>query len=257
MRGFEDSVPDEGARLQWESAARLEKMHDDDRERARQRMRADPEALTDYERRLLGREYRDFVRRRDADRQAAQEAAQSAARYRDTVTRSLRPAGIQFRNDLLPRLNQHAIDLAVRHGLTVQRSTNSGGWAVQETRTISVPPVVSEETYAVALHEIGHVVSPDADSRQYRNFVEGDALHSLDGELGAWRWAYKHAMVWTLEMQERLYRSLVANPAFRAATDDERWRMGALLTSACLRIEGPTWTFVQLENARAAVRGRT
>jgi hypothetical protein len=242
---------DDARQILQESAAMLDRMQSTDRDRARQRMRADgPGALTSYEVGLLGDEYRAHVRQRAA----SQKAAQEAARYRATVTRALRPDDITFRNDLLRRLNQHAIDLVVRHGLTVRVSPDGGGW--QSGTTVCVPLPVSEAAYAVTLHEMGHALCPDADSRQYANLIEGGHIYAVGGEVGAWRWATKHALVWTCEMQERLYESLLHHPAYRGATEDERWDMSTLLRSACLRVMGKTWTFGQLDERCANLRER-
>jgi hypothetical protein len=229
------------------SQASLERMQNIDRDRARARLRTVPDALTDYEQRLLGVEYSTVMRRRAAEQTAARERRPSASA-------ALRPTGIIFRNPLLARLNAHAIDLVVRAGLRARRSPDGGGWACAETRTISVPLPINEAGYAVTLHEVAHLTDAQSDSRQFRNWIEDGRLLSVPGELNAWRWAVAHALEWRLEMQEQLYASLQHHPAYRRATADERSEMSLLLSSACFRVTGPTWTFGQLDAKCAAVR---
>jgi hypothetical protein len=56
-------------------------------------------------------------------------------------------------------------------------------------------------------------------------------------------------------MQDRLFSSLASYAA--GATPAERAEMVNLLTSACLRVTGPTWTFGELEERCAAIDART
>ena len=62
--------------------------------------------------------------------------------------------------------------IAFRHGLAGRR-----------TRCIRIPPVKSQVTYAVALHEIGHLVGP------------GRSGTRLEKEAAAWRWALAKSAV--------------------------------------------------------------
>jgi hypothetical protein len=147
---------------------------------------------------------------------------------------ALTPRGIVFRNDLLPRLNTHAVDLAVQHGVTVRRATNTHGRADPEGRTITCPAVTDDATYAVFLHELAHVVDPDADSRQFPHHVSDTSLIAVGGELGAWAWAVKHALVWTKPMQEKMHASLLSYR--QHATPADVTAMAALLVRASMTI---------------------
>jgi hypothetical protein len=224
-----------------ESAAWLEAMREDDRERARAKYISAPASLTAYERDLLADDL--WWRQQQA---AAERCRAEVDQLRQDVTAALRPAGIVFRSALLERLNAHAIDVVVQHGIRVSRSPDGGGLAHQEERRITVPPATSEEWYAVVLHEVGHIVEPTADSRQYRAIVDTEKgwLLSPLGEVGAWTWAAQHALVWTVAMQDRLFLGLERHAS--SASDDERHAMAQCLTRACLRITGKTWTFGEL-----------
>jgi hypothetical protein len=83
------------------------------------------------------------------------------------------------------------------------------------------------------LHEVGHIVDPDADSSQYLYTLEhvGGRMSQLaaGGELGAWKWAVEHALIWTAAMQDRLEASLRNHPAFTRAT-----RSDAAALSPCI-----------------------
>jgi hypothetical protein len=66
-------------------------------------------------------------------------------------------------------------------------------------RTIVCAPVTDETTYAVALHELGHVVAPlgaipGNESRGSRGLTR-------DEEHAAWEWARHYALVWTAAME--------------------------------------------------------
>ena len=62
-------------------------------------------------------------------------------------------------------------------------------------RAAFVGTIVDETTYAVALHEVGHLASPTG---VLRTVVDGDTRNlSLDEEDAAWHWARHYALVWT------------------------------------------------------------
>lgn len=66
---------------------------------------------------------------------------------------------------------------------------------------IVVRTVTDEETYAVAMHELGHAIHPGG---LLRTFVPGEKRNpnlSLDEEISAWEWAKKQALIWTPSMQ--------------------------------------------------------
>ena len=150
---------------------------------------------------------------------------------------ALTPRGIVFRSVRLADLNRHAVDLMAQHGVTARRATDTRGLADPEGRSITTPAVTDEATYAVCLHELAHVVDPDADSRQYPHHIAGGCRIAVGGELGAWRWAHAHAKVWTQPMQDRMYASLLSYR--RHATPAEAAAMVDLLVRASLSIVRP------------------
>jgi hypothetical protein len=89
---------------------------------------------------------------------------------------------------------EHITRLAQVHGVTVT-SHSTGGRAWRKTRRIAVRPVKSDKTYAIALHELGHVLGRTGPRR-------------LDKEVFAWDWAYQHALIWTDTMDAERARCL-------------------------------------------------
>ena len=75
---------------------------------------------------------------------------------------------------------QHCIERldGGRRAIAFRRGPRGG-----RTRGIRIPPVKSHVTYAVALHEIGHLVGP------------GRSGTRLEKEAAAWRWALENAVV--------------------------------------------------------------
>ncbi len=68
------------------------------------------------------------------------------------------------------------------------------GW--RKPRRIRIRPVRTANTYAVALHEIGHVLG----RRQSQT--------RLYAEIGAWEWAKDNARFWSNVMTNKMRRSL-------------------------------------------------
>jgi hypothetical protein len=81
-------------------------------------------------------------------------------------------------------LAAHIEELAVQHSITIIYKKNAGrSW--KKTREICISPVKTAISYAVALHEIGHIV----DDTRFGTL-------SIDREAGAWAWAKENAMEW-------------------------------------------------------------
>lgn len=168
---------------------------------------------------------------------------------RQAVIEALRPKGIVFRSTFLEALNTHAIDLAVKFNVTVQRNTRgTNAWGCQERQKIFCPAVTDEETYATCLHEIGHVVDPNADSRQYAHHFSDDQtwLLSVEGECGAWAWAAKHASQWTVTMQEHLFASLRGYAI--GADTAKKQAIAACVQLAAKNISDRPWTPEQVRH---------
>jgi hypothetical protein len=85
-------------------------------------------------------------------------------------------------------LDAHVDRLCVEHGITRENGGRRGtayrrGPAGRRAPHIRIPPVKSQVTYAVALHEIGHLVGP------------GRSGTRLEKEAAAWRWALANSIV--------------------------------------------------------------
>ena len=84
--------------------------------------------------------------------------------------------------------DMHGIErIAGRRGLAYRR-----GPAGRRQPGIRIPPVRSQITYAVALHEIGHLLGP------------GRSGTRLEKEAAAWRWALANS---TVELSDHARRS--------------------------------------------------
>ena len=66
------------------------------------------------------------------------------------------------------------------------------GWAYRETKEIFIRPIKSTISYAIALHEIGHVLG----KYQYRSEIYNEAY--------AWLWAQENALEWSELCQKTL-----------------------------------------------------
>lgn len=72
---------------------------------------------------------------------------------------------------------------------------SSGGRAWTKSRKIAVRPVKSFITYAIALHEIGHILGKRSGCR-------------LERERQAWDWAKTNALMWTSVMEKAMVSRL-------------------------------------------------
>lgn len=73
----------------------------------------------------------------------------------------------------------------------------SGSYSIQVSGEIYIAPIKSVLSYAVALHELGHVLGSRRSSRRV-----------LVRERAAWRWAKRNALLWSPWMQERAEASI-------------------------------------------------
>lgn len=81
----------------------------------------------------------------------------------------------------------HIEALVLEHGITVDWRASTRGRSWRKTRKVRLAVVRGASSYAVALHEIGHIVGPQSGRR-------------LDKEAQAWRWAEQNALEWTEPM---------------------------------------------------------
>ena len=122
---------------------------------------------------------------------------------------------------------RHIITLAREANISLEvcgRCTNS--FADPHGRRVHIPPPDgSDEAYAVALHELGHLLDPQGvqlSQDQMMGVKLGlthdpeDTLAVYSEELAAWDWARRHAQRWTPEME---YRAQEGLSSYRAGLD--------------------------------------
>lgn len=69
---------------------------------------------------------------------------------------------------------------------------------VHTHHVVACAPIIDETTYAVALHELGHMIAPTG---AVRHLVSGDTRNlQLLEEEAAWTWAKHYALIWTAPM---------------------------------------------------------
>lgn len=85
---------------------------------------------------------------------------------------------------------EHIEILLVRHSITADWRDRTSARSWRKTRRVRLERVRGASSYAIALHEIGHIVAPQGPRR-------------LEKEAQAWRWAKDNAIEWT-EGMERL-----------------------------------------------------
>ena len=105
-------------------------------------------------------------------------------------------------------LQAHIDALCKHHRIGVHYKPGRRAYAWQIERRIQTQPVVSDNTYAVALHEIGHILG------------KWQTRGVMLGEVGAWRWAKSNALVWTPAMNRKM-RDCVETYVANATVDDE------------------------------------
>jgi hypothetical protein len=102
----------------------------------------------------------------------------------------------------LSKLQAHARDLAVAFDVRLiedARIRPEEALGIPVRRLVIAHPVVDDTTYAVVLHELGHLAAP---SGILRHAVSGDRgnLQRVE-EAAAWAWARHYALDWTPAME--------------------------------------------------------
>lgn len=85
---------------------------------------------------------------------------------------------------------RHVAKIAKQNGIKIG-SHSSGGEAWRSERVMHIRPVRSAITYAIALHEIGHILGRNAKS-------------VLEREGNAWAWAIENALHWDTHMTDTM-----------------------------------------------------
>lgn len=114
------------------------------------------------------------------------------------------------------KMASHVDRLAERHKVTVEFKTGARGVAYPRRRKIKVSPVKSSVTYAVALHEMGHLVG------------SGRASPRLQSEANAWSWALRNAIKDSVD--DKFQRTV--RKALRSYYGWACWRSGHIMPAA-------------------------
>jgi hypothetical protein len=115
----------------------------------------------------------------------------------------------------VPVLRRHVFDLARAFDVRVIEVPGlppDRAGANPEKRAIVIGTIVDETTYAVALHELGHVLSPTG-----AVFDPAQDLELLREE-SAWAWARHHALDWSPAMDHVAQWAFGTYERKRAAT---------------------------------------
>jgi hypothetical protein len=114
----------------------------------------------------------------------------------------------------IARMKQHVVNLAAEHNIKVcfdccKTIARSMGIASDTHPKVCTKDITGPISYAVALHELGHLIAPDGCLRkkyasafnmatQLRTPWDYDVI--ICDEMAAWAWARKRALVWTPTM---------------------------------------------------------
>lgn len=93
------------------------------------------------------------------------------------------------------RAAAHVAQIADQHGIEISNHS-SGGRAWRRLQKIKIRPIKSAVTYAIALHELGHVLGEQRGRRR------------VEKEVQAWEWAEANALFWTKIMSEKKRKCL-------------------------------------------------
>jgi hypothetical protein len=92
-------------------------------------------------------------------------------------------------------LERHLVQLCKQNRVRIEWKARTRARAWRRSRKIRIQPICSRITYAVALHELGHVLGPQSGPR-------------LNKETQAWQWAKNAALTWERPMESKMQRSL-------------------------------------------------
>lgn len=94
-------------------------------------------------------------------------------------------------------MQTHINNLLKQHNITVEWKDNTAGRAWRKIKKVRLSPIKTDITYAIALHEIGHIAGKQG-------------KHRMDKEVNAWIWAKENALHWTITMQKKANNCLTS-----------------------------------------------
>ena len=102
----------------------------------------------------------------------------------------------------------HLKRLSREHNIIVEEvfgGPRHGARAWPGLRFIRLPEVCDDTSYALALHEFGHLIAPNGSGISIGQFGDkNDPMHCYDllkEEFAAWAWARENAIEWTNGME--------------------------------------------------------
>ena len=95
------------------------------------------------------------------------------------------------RKPTIEEMRQHVVDLWGGEDEIEWCARPSQAYALRDAGVICIAPITSAISYAVALHEIGHIRGRNQQSRSVRV-----------RERWAWQWARGAALIWTPRMEQ-------------------------------------------------------
>jgi hypothetical protein len=123
---------------------------------------------------------------------------------------------------VVERYRQHIASLAQRMGVSIRWGKPGQGSANGYASWITIPPIEDEGSYAIALHELGHIQRPcRVEHPLFRACYDNEIAFMADGRIipgayvcmtcehAAWSWAQTQALGgWTDAMEAAMVRSL-------------------------------------------------
>jgi hypothetical protein len=173
---------------------------------------------------------------------SADHGGRYVCRATEMIDDGVRAKGFVARTPFIEKLVAHGEALVRTHNVRVRACrTGSGGAASYGQRQVECAPITDEASYSTFLHEMGHLLSPEGDSRQHRHVIvkdfagiAGDSLVSIGGECGAWAWAIRNAETWTRAMHDDLVDGLSHYARYANGERERDCLRGAVIASSCL-----------------------
>jgi hypothetical protein len=240
-----------------ERIARLKREHTD----KMAKLKADGEARV----REIYERHRDRCAEWDLSQQFRREEEGIRKRNEDAVTLAYKRTGRTYRKHLgLPTTVKDAADsladlieshrvfvddpqvaqlrewftaVAATHRIDVREDAAPqlrNGSAVPKLRRVTIAPIQSLETAAVAAHELGHVLGDMDPHAPWKLGEFGIGRICPSDEVNAWRWVLKNTPVWLPPMHERMAQCLAS---YRPdATPDEAGAIDEVCSNISFRL---------------------
>jgi hypothetical protein len=201
-------------------------------------------------------EHRDLTAELERRQAAAvdQERAEEIGQQREAVAAVLiGPPGTVIRRTFIRDSVEQLIDRIVANRVTARRDCRRPAANIL-SRTVYGDRALTESALAEWGHELGHILSADADSWQWRHTFIQDTVVSPRAECAAWSWCFDNCYrrIWTTEMQERMTQAL--NTYRLDATRDERDLITATIADGFKRLRPAPDTFEGREERLDQIR---